>query len=116
MYRVPAEFIRQKNTVFGPVTVAHVVGGVGGYLVSQVLGGGPWLLLACVAIGVLATTLQVQGLVLYEFAPLAAAYLYRRLTGETVDPDEEPGLAPATSTLVIRDAEGNPIVFQWEEK
>jgi hypothetical protein len=116
MYRVPAEFIRQKNTVFGPVTVAHVIGGVAGYLVSQVLGSSPWLLLACVAGGVLVTTIQVQGLVLYEFIPLAAAYLYRRLTAEIVEAEEEPTLTPTTSTLIIRDAEGQPIVFQSEGK
>jgi hypothetical protein len=114
MYRVPAEFIRQKNTLFGPITVAHLIGGMAGYLLSQILGGSPWLALILVTAGLLATSLQVQGLVLYEFLPLAVAYLYRQLTAEIVEPDEEPNLAPTTSALVIRDTQGN-IIFQREE-
>jgi hypothetical protein len=114
MYRIPSEFIRQKNTVFGPITVAHVAGGVGGYLASQALGDSPWLLLACVAVGILATTIQVQGIVLYQFVPLAVAYVYRRLSGDVIEPEELPAAVPTSSPLVIRDADGTPLVFQQE--
>ena len=37
MYRVPSEFIRQKTTIFGPITVAHAAGVLGGYLLAQIV-------------------------------------------------------------------------------
>lgn len=112
MYRVPSEFIRQKNTLFGPITVAHAVGAFGGYLLAQA-GDSVWLSIAGVVLGLAVTTVRVQGLVLYQFAPLAIAYLLRRLTGDVLEPEEVPTVAPAT-TFVVYDEEGRPIIFQEE--
>jgi hypothetical protein len=113
MYRVPSEFIHQKNTLFGPVTVAHAVGAFGGYLLSQAVGDNPWLSIAGVALGLAVTTVKVQGLVLYQFVPLAVAYLLRRLTGDVMEPEEPPATAPTTGFLVY-DEEGRPLIFQEE--
>ena len=113
MYRVPSEFIRQKNTLFGPITVAHAVGAFGGYLLSQAVGDSVWLSIAGVVLGLAVTTVRVQGLVLYQFAPLAIAYLLRRLTGDVLEPDETPSVAPAAA-FVVYDEEGRPIIFQEE--
>jgi len=113
MYRVPSEFIRQKNTLFGPVTVAHATGAFGGYLLAQTASDSLWLSVAGIALGLVVTTVRVQGLVLYEFVPLAVAYLVRRLTGDVLEPDEAPSVVPA-STFVVYDEEGRPIIFQEE--
>jgi hypothetical protein len=112
MYRVPSEFIRQKNTIFGPITIAHVIGGFGGYLLSLGLGDDTWLTLACVASGLALTTVKVQGLVLYQFLPLLALYAYRKLRGDSLEPEEEPAPLPTTAALAIHDEDGRPIVFQ----
>ena len=114
MYRVPSEFIRQKNTLFGPVTVAHALGAFGGFLLGQALDN-HWVTVIGVVLGLVLTTVKVQGLVLYQFVPLFLAYLVRKVGGEVLEPDEqEPAPLPGAS-LVIRDEAGNPIVFQWEE-
>ena len=113
MYRVPSEFFRQKNTLFGSITVAHAIGAFGGYLLSQAVGDNVWLSIAGVALGLAVTTVRVQGLVLYQFAPLAIAYLLRRLTGDVLEPEEPPSVAPTTS-FVVYDEEGRPIIFQEE--
>ena len=113
MYRVPSEFIRQKNTLFGPITVAHAAGAFGGYLLAQAVGDNLWLSVAGIGLGLLLTTVKVQGLVLYQFVPLAVAYLVRRLTGDVLEPDEAPAVVPA-STFVVYDEEGRPIIFQEE--
>ena len=113
MYRVPSEFIRQKNTLFGPITVAHAVGGFGGYLLGQALGDKILTTLLCVALGLSLTLFKIKGLVLYQFAPLAIAYLLRKLSGDVLEPEEEPSFAPA-ATFVVRDEEGRPLIFQEE--
>ena len=113
MYRVPSEFIRQKNVLFGPITVAHAIGAFGGYLLGQAVGDNIWLSIAGVALGLAVTTVKVQGLVLYQFAPLAVAYLLRRLTGDVLEPDEPPSVVPTTS-FVVYDEEGRPLLFQEE--
>ena len=113
MYRVPSEFIRQKNTLFGPITVAHAAGAFGGYLLAQALGDSAWLAILGVALGLAATTLKVQGLVLYQFVPLAAAYLLRKLTGDLLEAEEEASAA-SPATFLVRDEEGRPLVFGEE--
>jgi hypothetical protein len=116
VYRVPSEFIRQKNTLFGPITVAHAVGAFGGFLLGQGLGDNVLVTLLCVVLGLALTSIRVQGLVLYQFLPLVVAYLVRRLTGDVLEADaQESVAAPTGTTIVIRDEEGRPIVFQWEE-
>lgn len=113
MYRVPSEFIRQKTTLFGPITVAHAAGAFGGYLLAQAAGDAAWLSLLGVALGLAATTLKVQGLVLYQFVPLAAAFLLRKVTGDLLEAEEEPAAA-APATFLVRDEEGRPLVFGEE--
>ena len=114
MYRVPSEFIRQKNTLFGPVTAAHALGALGGFLLGQAADNN-WLALAGVVLGLVLTSVRVQGLVLYQFVPLYLAYLMRRLSGEVLEPDGQAPAPAASASLVLRDEEGQPIVFQWEE-
>ncbi len=113
MYRVPSEFIRQKNVIFGPVTVAHAVGAFGGFLLGQALGDKAWLTVLCVAAGLTLTVVKVRGLTLYLFVPLLAAYVVRKLTGDVLEPEDEPVTAP-TTTLIVRDEEGRPLIFQEE--
>jgi hypothetical protein len=113
MYRVPSEFIRQKNTLFGPITVAHAAGAFGGYLLAQAVGDSAWMAILGVVLGLAATTLKVQGLVLYQFAPLAAAYLLRKLTGDLLEAEEEVSVA-SPATFLVRDEEGRPLVFGEE--
>ena len=116
MYRVPSEFIRQKTTIFGPITLAHAAGVFGGYLLAQLVSDSLGVKLLCAALGLVLTTVTVKGLVLYQFIPLAAVYVYRRLVDDSLEPDaqaEAPLAAPATA-LVIRDEEGRPILFQEE--
>jgi 4-amino-4-deoxy-L-arabinose transferase-like glycosyltransferase len=113
MYRVPSEFIRQKTALFGPITVAHAAGAFGGYLLAQSAGDSPWLSLLGVALGLATTTLKVQGLVLYQFVPLAAAFLLRKLTGDLLEAEEEQA-ATSPATFLVRDEEGRPLVFGEE--
>jgi hypothetical protein len=113
MYQVPSEFIRQKATVVWFLTVEHAVAAFAGYLLGEALGGSTLAIAACMALGLLATTLKVQGLTLYRFVPLALAFLVRKLSGDTVEPEEGPAALPG-ATLAIRDAEGWPIVYQEE--
>ena len=114
MYRVPSEFIRQKNTLFGPVTVAHAIGAFGGFLLGQALDNN-WIAVAGVVLGLVLTSVKVQGLVLYQFLPLVVAYLLRRLSGDVLEADSHESVPTPSTALVIRDEEGQPIVFQWEE-
>ena len=55
----------------------------------------------------------MQGLVLYQFVPLAVAYLLRRLTGDVLEPEEAPSVVPTTG-FVVYDEEGRPLIFQEE--
>ena len=110
MYQVPSEFIRQKTTVVWFLTVEHAVATLAGYLLGQALGGS-LVTVVCVALGLALTTVKVQGLTLYRFAPLLALFLWRKFSNDTVEPEEGPGLVPETN-LAIRDAEGNPILYQ----
>ena len=93
--------------------MAHAAGGFAGYLLAQAVGDSPWLALLGVALGLAATTLKVQGLVLYQFLPLAAAYLLRKLGGDRLEAEEEPVTA-APATFLVRDEEGRPLVFGEE--
>jgi hypothetical protein len=111
MYQVPSEFIRQKTTVIWFVTVEHAVAAFAGYLLGEALGGSTAAIVAGVALGVAVTTLKVQGLALYRFAPLLVAYLARKVTGDTVEPEEGPLVLPRVA-VTIRDAEGRPILYQ----
>jgi hypothetical protein len=113
MYRMPSEFIRQKNTIVGPVTAAHGVGAFAGYLLAYLLGGSALLTVACVALGLVLTTVKVQGLVLYQFLPIAVAFLARKLTDDTLEPEEGPAEAPQLSFAMF-DGEGRPIIFREE--
>ncbi len=111
MYQVPSEFIRQKTTVVWFVTVEHAVAGFAGYLLAEALGGSSAAIVACVALGLAVTTVRVQGLTLYRFAPLLVAYLARKVSGDTVEPEEGPTTLPQV-TVSIRDAEGRPVLYQ----
>ena len=113
MYRIPSEFIRQKNTLFGPITVARALGAFGGYLLGQAVGDSVWPSIAGVILGLAVTTVTVKGLVLYQFVPLAFAYLLRRLTGDILEPEEPPSVVPTTG-FVVYDEEGRPLIFQEE--
>ena len=113
MYRVPAEFMRQKTTIVGPVTIQHALGLLAGYLLGQALGGSTPVTLIGLALGLAATTVRVQGLALYRFAPLAVGFLIRKLTDDTVEPEQPDIVAPAT-TMGLFDADGTPIVYQEE--
>ncbi|HFD39958.1 MAG TPA: hypothetical protein ENJ31_08980 [Anaerolineae bacterium] len=112
MYRVPSEFIRQKNTLIGPVTVAHAVGAFGGFLLGQALDNA-WVAAAGIALGLTLTAIEIRGLVLYRFIPLFIAYLVRRVGGEVLEPDEPQADTAPTVPIAIYDEEGRPIV--WEE-
>jgi len=114
MYRVPSEFIRQKTTIVGPVTVQHGLGLFAGYLLAQALGGSTLATLAGVALGLAVTTVRVQGLTLYRFAPLAIAFLIRKLTDDTLEP-EETGIAAPGIAFAMFDADGTPIIYQEED-
>ena len=46
-----------------------------------------------------------------SLANLLAAFLVRKVSGDTVEPEEAPA-AVARGTLAIRDAEGRPILYQ----
>jgi hypothetical protein len=113
MYQVPSEFMKQKNTIAGPITVAHGVGAFGGYFLAYLLGGSTWLTIAGVALGLALTTVKVQGLALYRFAPIAAAFLLRKLTDDTIEPEEETD-GGLQFTYALLDGEGKPILFQEE--
>ena len=110
MYQVPSEFMRQKATVVWFVTVEHAVAAFAGYLLGHLIGGGALVTLACMALGLALTAIQVQGLALYRFVPLAVAYLVRKVSGDTVEPEEGP-LPLAPGALILRDAEGQPIIY-----
>ncbi|MBN1657230.1 MAG: hypothetical protein JXA93_02460 [Anaerolineae bacterium] len=111
MYQVPSEFIRQRATVVWFLTVEHAVAAFAGYLLGEALGGGTLATALCVGLGLALTTLQVKGLTLYRFVPLAVAFLVRKVTGDTVEPEEGPAAVQAAS-LVIRDAQGQPVLYQ----
>ena len=113
MYQVPSEFIRQKTTVVWFVTVEHAVAAFAGYLLGEALGGSTLAIAACVALGLAVTTVKVRGLTLYRFVPLAIAYLARKVTGDTIEPEEGPSALPQVA-VTIRDAEGKPILYQQE--
>jgi hypothetical protein len=113
MYQVPSEFIRQKATVVWFLTVEHAVAAFAGYLLAEALGGGALVTAACVALGLVVTTVKVQGLVLYRFVPLLVTFLARKVSGDTVEPEGALLRAAAPQgTLAIRDAEGNPLLYQ----
>lgn len=111
MYQVPSEFIRQKATVVWFLTVEHAVAAFAGYLLGEALGGSTPAIIAGVALGLALTTIKVRGLTLYRFAPLLLAYVARKVSGDTVEPEEGPAAVPQV-TLTIRDAEGRPIIYQ----
>jgi hypothetical protein len=111
MYQVPSEFIRQKTTVLWFLTVEHGVAAFAGYLLGEALGGSTLAIVVCVALGLAVTTIKVQGLTLYRFVPLLVAYLARKVSGDTAEPEEGPAAVPQV-TLSLRDAEGRPIVLQ----
>ena len=111
MYQVPSEFIRQKTTVVWFVTVEHAVAAFAGYLLGEALGGSTLAVALGVALGLAVTAIKVQGLALYRFVPLAIAYLARKVTGDTVEPEEGPGALPQV-TVTLRDAEGRPVLYQ----
>jgi hypothetical protein len=113
MYQVPSEFIRQKATVIWFLTVEHAFAAFAGYLLGEALGGSTLAIAACVALGLVVTTFKVQGLTLYRFVPLAVAFLVRKLSSDTVEPEEGPAALPR-GTLAIYDAEGRPILYQEE--
>ena len=115
MYQVPSEFIRQKTTVVWFLTVEHAVAAFAAYLLAQALGGSTWVTVVCVALGLVLTTVKVQGLTLYRFAPLFVAFLVRRISADTIEPEEGPVIVPQV-TLTIRDAEGNPVLYQEEDR
>jgi hypothetical protein len=111
MYQVPSEFIRQKTTVVWFVTVEHAVAAFAGYLLGEALGGSTAAIVLCVALGLAVTTVKIQGLTLYRFVPLFIAYLVRKVSGDTVEPEEGPSALPQV-TVTIRDAEGRPVLYQ----
>jgi hypothetical protein len=111
MYQVPSEFIRQKTIIVWFVTVEHAIAAFLGYLLGEALGGGTLATVVCVALGLVVTTVKVQGLTLYRFVPILAAYALRHIRGQAIEPEEGPTTLPQ-ATLAIRDAEGKPIVFQ----
>jgi hypothetical protein len=111
MYQVPSEFIRQKTTVVWFVTVEHAVAAFAGYLLGEALGGSTAAIVLCVALGLAVTTVKIQGLTLYRFVPLFVAYLVRKVSGDTVEPEEGPAALPQV-TVTIRDAEGRPVLYQ----
>ena len=111
MYQVPSEFIRQKTTVVWFVTVEHAVAGFAGYLLGEALGGSGAAIAACVALGLALTAVKVRGLPLYRFVPLAIAFLARKVTGDTVEPEEGPNALPQVA-VTIRDVEGKPVLYQ----
>ena len=111
MYRVPSEFIRQRATVVWFVTVEHAVAAFAGYLLGEALGGSTPVIALCVALGLALVSVQVRGLTLYRFVPLAVAYLVRKVSGDTVEPEEGPAALPPV-TLDLRDAEGRPLIYQ----
>ena len=115
MYRMPAEFIKQKNTLFWFITLEHVLSVFAGYLLAQAAGGSTLVIVVCVALGLAATTVKVQGMTLYRFAPLAFSYAVRRLTrdgktGVELEADAEPGMPDTSVTLL--DEDGRPIFFE----
>lgn len=113
MYRVPSEFIKQKQVLFWFITVEHVAGAFAGYLLGQMLGGAVPVTIACVALGLVLTVARVQGLTLYKFIPLAIAYAYRAVTNNnTLEPAEKETAAPVATGIVLLDEEGRPIVFE----
>ncbi len=111
MYQVPSEFIRQKTTILWFLTVEHGVAAFAGYLLGEALGGGTLAIVVCVALGLAVTTIKVQGLTLYRFVPLLVAYLARKVSGDTVEPEEGPATLPQVA-VTIRDAEGRPVLYQ----
>ena len=115
MYQVPSEFIRQKTAVVWFITVEHAVAAFAGYLLGEALGGSPLAIIVCVALGLAVTTIKVRGLTLYRFVPLAIAFLARKVTGDTVEPEEGPSALPQVA-VTIRDAEGKPILYQQEAR
>ena len=113
MYQVPSEFIRQKTAVVWFITVEHAIAAFAGYLVGEVLGGSALAILVCVGLGLAVTTLKVRGLTLYRFVPLAIGFLARKVTGDTVEPEEGTAALPQVA-ITIRDAEGRPVLYQEE--
>ena len=80
-------------------------------LLGEALGGSTLSIAACVALGLAVTTLKVRGLTLYRFVPLAIAFLARKETKDTVEPEEGPSALPQVA-VTIRDAEGKPVLYQ----
>jgi len=111
MYEIPSEFIRQKTIIVWFVTVEHAIAAFIGYLLGEALGGGALATVVCVALGLIVTTVKVQGLTLYRFVPILVAYALRRIRRRPIEPEEGPTTLPQAN-LTIRDAEGNPIVYQ----
>jgi len=111
MYEVPSEFIRQKTMVFWFITVEHAVAAFAGYLLAEALGGSTATIFVCVALGLAVTTVKIRGLTLYRFVPLLVAYLARKVSGDTAEPEEGPVALPNVA-VTIRDAEGRPVLYQ----
>jgi hypothetical protein len=112
MYDLPAEFMRQKTTLVGPITLTHVLGIGGGYLLGRLLGGQPPVVLLCSALGLILTAVKAQGLALVWYVPILAGFLYRKLIrGDTVEPEQAPAAqtqAPAAYGVFAED--GTPIL------
>ena len=111
MYQVPSEFIRQRTTVVWFVTVEHAVGAFAGYLMGEALWGSTPAITVGVALGLAVTSLKVRGLPLYRFVPLLITYLARKVSGDTVEPEEGPAALPRMA-VSIRDAQGRPVLHQ----
>jgi hypothetical protein len=110
MYDIPAEFMRQKTTIVGPITLSHVLGIGGGYLLGRLLGGDPLVVLLGSALGLALTVVKAQGLALVWYAPILAAFLSRKLiSGDTVEP-EQPPAAQAPPAYGVYDEDGTPIL------
>ena len=116
MYDIPAEFMRQKTTIVGPLTLSHVLGIGGGYLLGRLLGGQPAFVFLCSALGLLLTAVKAQGLALVWYVPLFAGFLYRKLvSGDTLQPEEAaPTPALSRPTYGVYAEDGTPLVIVEE--
>lgn len=114
MYRVPSEFIKQKQGLFWFITIEHVVGAFAGYFIAQMLGGTAVVSVLGVVLGLAITTIKVQGLTLYRFIPLAVNYLIRKMITHNggLEPIEHDATPTGPTGITILDEEGRPIVFE----
>lgn len=114
MYRIPSEFLKSKNTLFGPITMEVTIGAAIGFFVGQIpqalgLEHPAWAGVPTI-LGFILTFFKFKGLPLYKFAQLYSEFLLRYFSDNAITPPE---MAEEIQTVdvAIYDEHGQAIIF-----